>query len=55
MTTKSGWVCGRCGKPLPKTGYVWKSRYRKWQAKARLTSGYYCDNCADARDQGMEY
>jgi len=55
MTTKNGWKCERCGKALPKTGYVWKSRYQKWQAKHKATSGYYCDPCADAREQGMDY
>ena len=52
---KKVWKCERCGKPLPKTGHVWKWRYQKWQAKHKATSGYYCDPCADSREQGMEY
>jgi len=55
MATKNGWKCENCGKALPKTGYVWKSRYQKWQAKHKATSGYYCDRCADSREQGMDY
>ena len=50
---KGKWKCERCGKALPKTGYVWKWRYQKWDNSKN--SGYYCDNCADAREQGRDY
>ena len=62
VPTVSGWKCERCGKALPKTAYVWQARYQKWCNKTndtydwtRLTSGYYCDPCADSREQGVEY
>ena len=50
-----GWKCEKCGRKLPKTGFVWKSRYRAWKSRKREYSGYYCDPCADRRETGMDY
>ena len=48
------WKCS-CGVRLPKKGTIWSWRYRKWLAKGRpINSGYYCDPCADAREQGID-
>ncbi len=54
MKDNKGWRCGRCGSRLPRTGFVWKSRYRKWKSRDKEYSGYYCDPCADARESGMD-
>ena len=51
-TPRGKWQCERCGKRLPKTGYVWHRRHQNWHGK---TSGYYCDMCADAREGGLDY
>lgn len=50
-----GWRCERCGRQLPKTGYVWKYRWHNWKASGKETSGYYCDGCADAREAGGDW
>lgn len=50
-----GWRCERCGRRLPTGGLVWKGRQRKWRARGKETSGYYCDGCANARESGMDW
>ena len=50
-----GWRCEHCNRSLPKTGYIWSHRYNAWQSRHESTSGYYCDNCADARESGIDY
>ena len=50
-----GWKCEKCGRKLPRSGFVWKSRYQKWKSRQRAHSGYLCDRCADAREMGMDY
>lgn len=47
-----GWFCERCGRKLPRSGLVWKGRFRYWKASGKETSGYYCDPCADSREMG---
>ncbi len=49
-----GWKCVRCGRKLPKTGYVWKHRWHKWKTNGKDTSGLYCDRCADCREMGID-
>ena len=49
MAEDKNWGC-RCGAKLPKTGTIWRSRYKEWVAKGSpKDSLYYCDNCADSR------
>ncbi|MBA7636574.1 hypothetical protein ES703_44195 [subsurface metagenome] len=51
---KDNWKCS-CGAKLPKTGRVWRWRYSKWLQKGKpKSSGYYCDYCADCREQGID-
>lgn len=50
-----GWRCYGCDAPLPRSGKVWRWRWRKWQQSGRPDSGLYCDYCADARESGHDY
>jgi hypothetical protein len=56
-----GWMCANCGRKLPKggVGSVWEWRRFKYLSKARdnkaVSSGYYCDSCADARENGADF
>ena len=48
----AAWICARCQKKLPKKGRVWSHRERESREyrMRKDSSGYYCDNCADARE-----
>lgn len=55
VTTRRSWTCEHCQAKLPKSG-LWHHRFVRWQSNAtRSTSGYYCDPCADAREQGADF
>lgn len=54
------WKCGRCGRNLPKKGIIWQRRLKSFLLNNRLqdnptSSGYYCDPCADDRENGIDY
>lgn len=55
----TGWKCEYCGRDLPTGGQAWSCRYIKWLKSGKptrwLQSGYYCDYCADAHEQGADY
>ena len=51
------WVC-ICGRRLPMSGFVWKSRLQGWILDSRLkpdvtSCSYVCDTCADRNESGM--
>lgn len=52
------WKCD-CGTKLPRRGFVWKSRYNDFLSRNRFSviikCGYYCDDCADNRESGIDY
>jgi ribosomal protein S26 len=55
---KNGWYCENCGRKLPKDGSVWTWRFQKYLNRTYRrpdNSGYYCDPCADAREQGAYF
>jgi len=44
------WKCEDCGDKLPKSGYVWKSRFDKFIMRFRFencTPGLRCDVCVE--------
>jgi len=54
------WICYRCGRRLPISGFIWKSRWNRFRLEHRLLpetkgSGYFCDSCADTREAGIDY
>jgi hypothetical protein len=50
-----GWRCAQCHVLLPRGGDVWRYRYSKWVNEHKDTSGYYCDDCADKRENGWDF
>ena len=44
------WECEECNDPLPKKGFVWSFRFKKWKESKRETSGFYCDCCVSNRE-----
>ena len=54
IPTPPRWVCVQCGRRLPTHGNVWAWRYERRDMSGN-NSGYYCDNCADARESGIDY
>jgi hypothetical protein len=55
---KKGWYCEHCGRALPRYG-VWAWRHQnyinRYRNGIRSRGGYYCDSCADAREQGADF
>ena len=51
------WKCDKCGKKLPRRGIIWAGRFnqsREFRAERNEISGYLCDSCARAQEEGWD-
>ena len=51
------WKCDKCGKKLPRKGIIWAGRFnqsREFRAERNEISGYLCDSCARAQEEGCD-